>query len=482
MAKSKESASARVRGKIGHPVIDADGHILEVSPVLLEYISQIGGSGMVQRYMESPPMRRFARQMALRTPLAERRDHWSGLSTWWMFPTKNGLDRATAMFPRLLNERMDELGFDYAILYPTEGVTLTTIADTELRQVATRALNTYLMDLLRPYARRMTPVALIQTHSPQEAVAGLEHAASLGFKAAVLSGYVIRPVPRVAREMPKASSYASRLDLLALDSELDYDPLWQACRRLKIAPAFHNTSMGFGTRRSPANFVFNHIGGAAQALEAIAKSLVLGGVTRRFPDLTFSFLEGGVAWGCSTYADLIGHWEKRNVAALSWVDPENLDAGLIERLAAEYGDARVQASMGALSSQLRELQPRPAEGEQDDFARCGVSRPEDFIERYARPFFFGCEADDPMTAWAFDRRVNPFGQQLQAMLGSDIGHWDVQEMREVLAESHEMVEQGLLSPEDFRQFTFSNAARAYATVNPAFFEGTSVAEAVRGLG
>ena len=39
-------------------------------------------------------------------------------------------------------------------------------------------------------------------------------------------------------------------------------------------------------------------------------------MTRRFPDLNFAFLEGGVAWAAALYADLIGHWEKRNLAAL----------------------------------------------------------------------------------------------------------------------------------------------------------------------
>src|SRR4029078_11279853 len=52
-----------------------------------------------------------------------------------------------------------------------------------------------------------------------------------------------------------------------------------------------------------------------------AESLVMGGVTRRFPDLNFAFLEGGVAWAASLLCDLIGHWEKRNGPAMKYLEP-----------------------------------------------------------------------------------------------------------------------------------------------------------------
>ena len=54
----------------------------------------------------------------------------------------------------------------------------------------------------------------------------------------------------------------------------------------------------------------------AAGQQALAKSLFLGGVTRRFPSLNFAFLEGGVAWAAALLADIVGHWEKRNPAAL----------------------------------------------------------------------------------------------------------------------------------------------------------------------
>jgi hypothetical protein len=85
-----------------------------------------------------------------------------------------------------------------------------------------------------------------------------------------------------------------------------------------------------------------------------------------------------------------------------------------------------------------------------------------------------CEADDPTNAWAFNRRSNPMGSRLNALFSSDIGHFDVPDMTEVVPEAYELVEHGLITDDDFRDFMFSNAVRFWGEVNPDFFKGTSV--------
>jgi hypothetical protein len=111
---------------------------------------------------------------------------------------------------------------------------------------------------------------------------------------------------------------------------------------------------------------------------------------------------------------------------------------------------------------------------QDDFARAGITSVADIAARFADAFSFGAEADDPMTAWAFAREVNPSGAALRVFFGSDIGHWDVCDFRETLPEAYEQVEHGRLTPEDFRAFVFDNALALYGT-NPAFFRAASFA-------
>jgi hypothetical protein len=54
-------------------------------------------------------------------------------------------------------------------------------------------------------------------------------------------------------------------------------------------------------------------------------------------------------------------------------------------------------------------------------------------------------------------------------------------MNEVVEEAHELVDHGLISEEDFRDYTFTNAATLYAGMNPDFFKGTACEAAVAKL-
>jgi hypothetical protein len=57
-------------------------------------------------------------------------------------------------------------------------------------------------------------------------------------------------------------------------------------------------------------------------------------------------------------------------------------------------------------------------------------------------------------------------------LGSDIGHWDVAVMADVMTEAHELVTDGVLSADQFEAFVHTNPARLYLDQNPEFFNGT----------
>jgi hypothetical protein len=85
-----------------------------------------------------------------------------------------------------------------------------------------------------------------------------------------------------------------------------------------------------------------------------------------------------------------------------------------------------------------------------------------------------------MNAVAFSK-FNPFGAKIQAIYSSDIGHFDVPDMLQVLPEAYELVEHDLITKNDFRDFTFANAVRLWGTQNPRFFEGTAVAKAAAEL-
>jgi predicted TIM-barrel fold metal-dependent hydrolase len=478
----EKSRSAAVRELLSHPIVDSDGHVAEFEPALFDYLKNVGGSAIVERFKALPDSPLSFRWNRL-TPEARRRERVPR-PHWWVHPTRNTLDRATSSLPRLLYQRLDELGLDYTMVYPSIGLMGLHLGDDELRPALCRAYNRLHADIFREYSDRITPVAVIPMHSPAEAIAELEYAVgALGLKAIVMAGWVRRPLEVAATWPREAARYGYWLDTLGLESAHDYDPVWRKCLELKVAPAFHSPSAGFGLRTSISNFMYNHIGHFAASAEAICKAIFFGGVTRRFPELRFSFLEGGAGWATGLYNDLIGHWEKHNRETIANFDPRNLDRELTGRLFREYGQdygAAILARLGEDESQLLWGGPQAPET-LDEWAQAGIESREDIRERFIPKFFFGCEGDDRMTALAFNPKLNPTGSRLGAIYSSDLGHWDLTDMRDAAYEAWELVEHGLINEDDFRDFVFVNPVRAKIDVNPDFFKGTAVESAVARL-
>src|SRR5579875_1263608 len=77
-----------------------------------------------------------------------------------------------------------------------------------------------------------------------------------------------------------------------------------------------------------------------------------------------------------------------------------------------------------------------------------------------------------MTSLAFDTRRNPLGARVNAIYGSDLGHYDLADFKLAAAEAYEGVEDGLMSESDFRDFVFMNPVKLHAGMNPDFFKGT----------
>ena len=467
-------SSAEVRARLPRPVIDIDGHMAEHFPILAPYLEQEGLS------LDHPSLRRLIppdvgtdRTWHEQTP-AERAATRTPRGPWWSAPAGRTIDLATALFPELLYERLDEFGIDFGMVYPSLGLVFLHTPDDLYRRGTCRALNRANAETFAPLADRLAPVAAIPMHTPEEAVAELEYAVTvLGFKAVLCAGYVQRPFEALAGHDPELARYAFWLDQFGLDSAYDYDPVWSKAQELGVSIAFHSGFIGMTPYRSISSYVYNHVSMLAEGQQSLAKSLFLGGVTNRFPGMNFAFLEGGVSWAAALYSDLIGHWEKRHVAALR----QNLDPSLVDRVLMGQLAARYAPGAPLLSGPLAR-RPREPEETLDEWAACGITTAEDFKTRFVDRFYFGCEADDPMTSMAFNTGVNPFSAELNAMMGSDISHWDVPDMAEVLHEAWEMVEHGWIDPDAFTKFTFTNPARFYTGTNPGFFRGTAVEAAV----
>src|SRR5581483_10038866 len=165
-----------LRARLDHPVIDGDGHLIESAPLFNEYLRRVGGAEIVQRYH---------RELA-EHPTGSRGNRDSGdmRGAWWGVGN-DAYDLATVMAPRLLHRRLEEIGIDFAIMYPTLGLALPTIQDADVRRAACRALNTMNAEICGQFRDRLAPAAVIPMHTPGEAIAELEHAARMGLKVAM---------------------------------------------------------------------------------------------------------------------------------------------------------------------------------------------------------------------------------------------------------------------------------------------------------
>ena len=228
------------------------------------------------------------------------------MPSWWGWQTHNVLDRATSHLPALLYERLDELGIDFTILYPS--MALGYFEDdrrASSRRRSARAVNRYHGRRLRALPRPVTVGALIPMNTPAQAIAEAEYAVGeLGLKSVAH----LRATPGAPVGGRRATASTTSASTASTTTTRSGRSAWSSAWRRSS----HSALQYHRVTRSISSYVYNHIGGLAAAHESLCKSLFLGGVTRRFPDLRIGFLEGGVAWACSLFAGLVGHWEKRN--------------------------------------------------------------------------------------------------------------------------------------------------------------------------
>ena len=194
---------ADIRAKLNHPVVDADGHMIESTFAVLDFVRQVGGPDIAKRYEEM-----------LRDDQTGpgRRAVWVGNSG------PGSIDRATAMLPKLYRARLDDAGIDFGVVYGTLALSVLRLDDDELRPIVYRAMNMLYADMFKDVSDRLTPAALIPMHKPEEALAELDFAVGeLGLKAIVVNTMLYRPAPEVVREAPHLAHLAMNLESPGID-------------------------------------------------------------------------------------------------------------------------------------------------------------------------------------------------------------------------------------------------------------------------
>lgn len=457
------TSARELRASLGHPVVDCDGHLLEPTALLYDFLVSLVGARTARRIIAAA-----GRQVSKGDAATGR-----ARTGWWLTPG-SARDIATAMAPGLRAERHAELGIDFSIVYPSTGLVFASLPEAEFRLAGVRAVNAMNAELCRGYARHLTAAALIPMHSPEEAVAELEYTRrKAGFKVGVIPPLVARPLPAFRTAFPRVCG----LDSYGLDSAFDYDVVWDKFAELDMAVTAHGAVVDcvpFG-RASPSNFVFNHIGAHSFQQEHLCKSLILGGVLSRYPQLNFAFLECGALWACDLVQSLVDHFGKRGPEGIRRLDPSLTDRSELARLLGSYGGPDFVASMPFQAGRRRP--DDDGEIPAAEFSRAGVESAGDIVRLFDR-LYFGCEAGDLGAAVAL-RAEEAFGVRIKTVLGSDIGHWDVPEAADVVPESYELAEQSNLTAEDYRDFVFAGAVLLHGQMNPEFFTGTTVEDPAR---
>lgn len=458
---------------LGYPVIDADGHLIELVPAALPYLRESLGAKAFDRYRDATA--------ALTSRLGSGGDErWATRTPqggWWSSAVNNSRDLAAFVAPKLLHERLPEVGIDYSVLYPTLALAAAGIEDDELRVGLCRGWNDYFAHIYGPYADRMTVAGLIPMNTPEEAIAELDHCKAIGIKVVSIPHMVLRSIEKATPSPWRYPGQTHWCDFFTLDSAYNYDPVWERFRQHGYAVTIH-VGVGaapLGWYHWVSNFVANHVGSFSSACQPVCKAFLLGGFTKRFPDLPVAFQECGASWAVTLLSDVIEHWEKRNTATMRKVfDPALYDAAAYRHWLETYGHDQLAAIDGDIDAALRATlligSPPP---NLDEFAAIDVASEDDLIDRFVPHFWFGCEADDRTVMTAFANH-NGIGRDLKVMLGSDIGHFDTPAMDDVVPHARSLVERGLLDEQQLQALLFTNAHELFTAANQRFFEGTAI--------
>jgi predicted TIM-barrel fold metal-dependent hydrolase len=174
---------------------------------------------------------------------------------------------------------LDQEGIWAEVMYQSIGLWTSLIEDPQLIREAAHAENEWLAAEIQAAAPdRLVPAALMPMLDVEDAVAELEHAASIGLHLASLP----------TGNPPGTKDY----------NDDSWEPLWAAAERTRMVIGFHIGTDGNdqgGVFRGPGGAVLNYVqtgyGGQFAAMK-----LVAGGALERHPDLKILVSEGGASW------------------------------------------------------------------------------------------------------------------------------------------------------------------------------------------
>jgi predicted TIM-barrel fold metal-dependent hydrolase len=243
---------------------DADGHIFEDDSEIFEYLPEpFHGHRELLRSSLFPPMDSWNR-----TALAISGQYKEGAATEHF--REAGYNVTAESWLRFL----DTANLEGTVLYPTSALGFARIKEIDWAIALARAYNDWIYNRFVKASTRINAMALIPFQDPEAGARELRRAVlELGMVGGVMvAGHRLRPF-----------------------GDLLYDPIYRAAEELDTVIAIHAGGPGnrfeIFERAIEARCL-----GHPTSLMIEMTSMMFNGVFDRFPNVRFSFMEGGVGW------------------------------------------------------------------------------------------------------------------------------------------------------------------------------------------
>ncbi len=173
---------------------------------------------------------------------------------------------------------MDIDGIDVSIVYPTVGLLLYSVPDSELLTAIFKTYNDWVAEFCNAYPKRLKGIAMLNIDDVQTGVKELERCAKLGFAGAMITVYP-----------PEERSY----------DKPEYEPLWATAHDLGMPLSLH-----IGTNRPGPGQQFADLDSATAAFVSNADhwvrmslaNMIFSGVFDRYPNLQVGSVEMELSW------------------------------------------------------------------------------------------------------------------------------------------------------------------------------------------
>lgn len=173
-------------------------------------------------------------------------------------------------------------GIDIEIVYPNKGLYVFSTQDVEFSAAMCSAYNDWAFEAYSEYRDRIVPVACIATGNVELAIAEVNRAANMGFRALTIP---VRPV------------YGPADADMVNYNDPSYDRLWAAIQDVDLPVSIHvSTGKDPRTARGNGGAVINYV---VHSLHPAVEPVVLicaSGILERFPRLRFATIEAGIGW------------------------------------------------------------------------------------------------------------------------------------------------------------------------------------------